>query len=169
MPADSLLGLSQFALLLPPLFQHQTSAPDAVVSSAKLHLNKEFICSFSCKYDSDAVFYSFLLAPLFSSLHSPANPGFIFQFPSLWVLPLHSPTTCLFPHLPSSMFAFDLYQGQRFHNWVLRTCLIMKVGEYKMILNRTNAIYFFMLLLSNSFLVICNASTFILYWKKKKI
>lgn len=55
MPSDSLLGLSQFALLLPPLFQHQTSAPDAVVSSAKLHLNKECICSFSCKDGSGAV------------------------------------------------------------------------------------------------------------------
>lgn len=39
-----------------------------------------------------SVFYSFLPAPLFSSLHSPANPGFIFQFPSAWVLP--SPSSC---------------------------------------------------------------------------
>lgn len=37
---------------------------------------------------------------LFSSLHSPANPGFIFQFPSVWVLPLHSPCHLALPSPP---------------------------------------------------------------------
>lgn len=85
-----------------------------------------------------SVLYSFLPDPLFCSpvcTLLPAQDLFFnsLQFESCPYIPT---STWLFPHLPSSTFAFDLYEGQRFHKWVLRICLIIKMREYKMILQQ---------------------------------
>lgn len=85
-----------------------------------------------------SVFYSFLPDPLFCCPVCTLLPtqGLFFNFLQSESCPYIPTSTCLFPHLPSSTFAFDLYKGQRFHKWVLRICLIIKMREYKMILQQ---------------------------------
>lgn len=115
-----------------------------------------------------SVFYSFLPDPLFCSPDCTLLPtkDLFFNFLQFEFCSYIPTSTWLLPHLLSSKFAFDLYEGQRFHKWVWRICLIIKMREYKMILQQANAAYFFVLLLPNSFLVVFKAFTFIFYWKK---
>lgn len=105
---------------------------------------------------------------LLSSLHSPAKPGFIFQFSSLQALPSHSLChlslsfprfyhVCIWPLPRSSILQMSL------ENIIM---FIIKLRNTKWFPNRYNAAYFFVPVLSDSFLVVFNAFTFIAFWKK---